>query len=140
MSEDKNEIQPKVEIQSNIRRDTAEYAGPQAKEITAANRWMMIGIRVFKREPGTWIVTALLWLIISIGIQLVPLLGFIAATLLFYVWQGGIMMGCQAVYEGKPFDVHYLFSAFKTNLKPLIQLSLFYAVISSLVMFLQAFL
>ena len=45
------------------------------------------------------------------------------------------MMGCQAVYEGKPFDVHYLFAAFKDKLKPLIQLSLLYAVISSLVMF-----
>ncbi|MBO1256284.1 hypothetical protein J3L16_11385 [Alteromonas sp. 5E99-2] len=135
MSEDKNQIQTDEKIQANTRQDNAEYVGPQAKKITAANQWVMIGFRIFKRDAGAWVITALLWLVISIGLQLVPLLGFIAATLLFYVWQGGIMKGCQAVYEGKPFDVHYLFAAFKDNLKPLIQLSLLYAVISSLVMF-----
>ena len=81
MSEDKNDIRTNEEAASNARVDNAEYVGPQVKGVAAANRWLMIGFRIFKRDAGAWIVTALLWLVISIGLQLVPLLGFIACLL-----------------------------------------------------------
>ncbi|TDF35682.1 hypothetical protein EYS14_19965 [Alteromonadaceae bacterium M269] len=112
-----------------------EYTGPRSRPIGDAMEWIGGGFSIFKQSPGPWIVTLLVGFVVSIIINLIPVIGAFAAMFTTYVWIGGLMMGCQAVSEGKPFDVKYLFAGFSHRVGALIGLSTIYLVIFVIIMF-----
>lgn len=71
-----------------------------------------------------WIVIALLYLAILIGLSLIPLIGQIASTLLHPAFTAGLMLGCRAQSRGGELTVGHLFAGFGERLGPLVVLAL----------------
>jgi len=88
--------------------------------------WLSQGFQLFKASPGAWIGTTLLYMLISICVNMVPFLGAVIGTVLAAFLTGGLMLGCNAQTQGLPFKVDYLFSAFSRQYLALARLGLIY--------------
>ncbi|TQV74999.1 hypothetical protein FLL45_08640 [Aliikangiella marina] len=98
--------------------------------------WIADGFGFFKKNPGAWILTTIVWFIVIIAVNLLPIIGMIFFSLTFYVFIAGLMIGCRAQDEGKPFEVSHLFAGFKKNAGRIVLMSLAVNIISMLVMIL----
>ena len=89
--------------------------------------WIVEGVRLFLRNPVTWL---LMLLILYAGMKLVsfvPVLGLVA-MLLMPVFLAGLMDGCKALDEGRPLEVSYLISGFRRNAAQLVTIGGIYLV------------
>ncbi|MFC3094064.1 hypothetical protein DRW07_11325 [Alteromonas sediminis] len=111
-----------------------EQPSVKARTMADALKWVSGGFALFKSDVGTWVKTIVVGFCIMIAMGMIPVLGSVASMLLTYVWIGGLMLGCHAVYEGKSFDIKYLFAGFNTNLLKLVQLSVITGLASLFVM------
>ncbi|WJG09238.1 BPSS1780 family membrane protein [Aliiglaciecola sp. LCG003] len=112
------------------------YTGPKNVGAGAGLEWISKGFSLFKQDVGMWIVTMIVGFLIMLVFNFIPLVGPIASMFLTYVWLGGLMLGCQAASEGKPFDVKYLFAGFTYKFGSLVLLSVIVAVVSVVIMLL----
>ncbi len=78
-------------------------------------QWLADGFTLFKQQPGLWIGIIIVWAIIFIALNLIPLIGGIATTLLTPVFLGGLMLGCRALDSEEAFTFNHLFAGFSTN-------------------------
>jgi uncharacterized membrane protein len=109
-------------------------AGPEGTFIEggrslAAGRgwaWLVEGWNLFKQHPGIWILNLILFMVISIVVQIVPFVGGLASALLSPVLLGGMMLGAHAVHMGEPLEVAHLFAGFKERAGPLVVVGLLY--------------
>ena len=87
---------------------------PEPRRLSAGYgmAWWSEGWRVFAAAPGTWIGTVLIFFVLMFVMVLVPLIGGVAQTLLFPVFWGGLMLGCNALARGEPLRVAHLFDGF----------------------------
>ncbi|GAB2692135.1 BPSS1780 family membrane protein [Aliiglaciecola sp. 3_MG-2023] len=111
------------------------YTGPSNKAVGDGMTWISEGFSLFKQDIGMWIVTMIVGFIVAIVINIIPFVGSLISMFLTYIWVGGLMLGCQAAAEGKPFDIKYLFAGFSYRAGRLVGLSAIGAVISIVVMF-----
>lgn len=81
--------------------------------------WIVDAWTLFKRAPGPWILITIVYLVILIAINFVPLVGQLANGVLWAVFGGGIMLGCRQLHEGGKLEVGSLFAGFRTRLGPL---------------------
>ncbi len=82
--------------------------------------WWGEGFRIFRAAIGTWIGIMLIYLVIEIGIGLIPFVGNVGHWLLTPVFMGGLMLGCAALRRGEPLRVSHLFEGFQgTHFVPL---------------------
>ncbi len=95
-----------------------------------AFNWLAQGFELFKKSPGPWIGTMFMGLGIMLGLNLLQPVGSVIAQATTYIWVGGLLIGCRASFDGKPFSVNYLFEGFKSNFFPLLYLSLIIAALS----------
>ena len=94
---------------------TASPTWPRTPRALSAGRgaaWWSEGWRVFTASPLLWIGILIVLLVISIALQFIPLIGQIAAALLWPVWFGGLMLGCHALAQGRPLAFSHLFAGF----------------------------
>lgn len=82
----------------------------------------------FTNNPFAWIGAFIVFIILSIVIQLIPLLGAIATSLLSPVFTAGFMIGSRAQEMGEDFTLGHLFSGFKQSTGQLILVGLLYLV------------
>src|SRR2546429_6887416 len=81
--------------------------------------------RIFSASPGAWIVILVVYVLISIGLAIIPVVGNLAHLVLTPVFIGGVMLGCHALARGEPLSVAHLFEGFKGGrFGPLIVLGL----------------
>jgi hypothetical protein len=81
--------------------------------------------RIFGASPGGWIVILVVYVLISIGLAIIPVVGNLAHLVLTPVFIGGVMLGCHALARGEPLSVGHLFEGFKGGrFGPLIVLGL----------------
>lgn len=99
-----------------------EYTGPKSVGVAGMFDWIAAGWGIFKQQPGQWIVAIILFIIISMVLSFIPILGQLVSGLITYVWVAGFMIGCQAVREGQGFQFDHLFAGFKTKVGELIAL------------------
>ncbi|GAC16500.1 BPSS1780 family membrane protein [Aliiglaciecola lipolytica] len=111
------------------------YSGPTGRPVGDGMTWISDGFSLFKQDIGMWIVTMIVGFIVAIVINIIPFIGSIISMFLTYIWVGGLMLGCQAAFDGKPFDIKYLFAGFSYRAGRLIGLSLLAAVVSIAIMF-----
>jgi hypothetical protein len=71
--------------------------------------------RIFSASPGAWIVILIVYVLISIGLAIIPVVGNLAHLILMPVFIGGVMLGCQALARGEPLSVAHLFEGFKSG-------------------------
>ena len=111
---------------------TTIHAQDPHREFIAAGRavdagrgwdWIVEGWRLFKKQPGNWILLLIVYLACYFVIGLVPLfIGGIANLVLTPVFAAGIMLGCKALDEGGTLEVRHLFAGFKQNTSNLVVL------------------
>jgi hypothetical protein len=109
----------------------------QPKSVSPGRGWGWIadGFGYFKKSPGAWIGAVVVWFVIVLVLNLIPLIGQLAFMLTAYVWMAGFMLGCRDQDEGKGFQFTHLFAGFSNKVGKLILLSVVVAVISMAVMF-----
>lgn len=98
------------------------------KKVAAGNgwRWIADGWGHFRQNPGPWVGATLVWMLLSGAISAIPMLGFLAGTILHPVLIAGFMLGANAQYEGEDFEVRHLFAGFSEKFGPLALVGLLY--------------
>ena len=109
----------------------------QARGVEAGRglAWWTDAWALFMKNPGMWIVLALVFLVIFIVLSLIPLLGSIAASLLTPVFVGGWMLAARKVEAGGKLEVGDLFAGFKDRLTPLLVLGALLLAVSLVIIF-----
>jgi uncharacterized membrane protein len=100
-------------------------APPAQPRSVAAGRgvsWWTEAWAMFMKNPGMWIVFALISLVIFIVLSVIPILGSIAASLLTPVFVAGWMLAARKADSGGTLEVGDLFAGFQDKLTPLLVL------------------
>lgn len=71
--------------------------------------WVGDGWRAFTASPGMWIVLTVVWLLVLLALQLVPLVGALAAYLLAPALAGGLLLCADDARGGRALDLGRLF-------------------------------
>lgn len=79
---------------------------------------------------GPWLLIILILIVLQICLQLIPVVGHLANSVLLPVLVGGLMLGCKAVDRGEPLSVSHLFAGFSTRTRPLLVVGLLYTAIT----------
>jgi uncharacterized membrane protein len=74
------------------------------------------------KNPGVWIVLALIMIVIFIALGFIPLLGGLVSSLLFPAFAASWLLAARKVEGGGTLEVGDLFSGFKDKLTPLLVL------------------
>ncbi len=90
--------------------------------------WWSEGWRLFKASPWVWLAILIVFLLLIVGMSLIPVIGQIATTLFGPVFIGGVLVGTRNLDRGGELSVGDLFRCFSDKLGPLIILSLLYIV------------
>ncbi len=88
--------------------------------------WIKSAFNLFKMNPLIWIVLIVLWFVLNVVVQFVPIIGGLAMSLLYAVFMAGFMIGCAALERGEDLEVGHLFAGFKSNTGSLIGLGALY--------------
>src|SRR5690349_21388861 len=107
--------------------DDVEGPAPPPRALAAGERaaWWGESWRIFSAAPLPWIGIFVAFVVISIALSLVPVIGRPVYVVLTPVFAGGVMLGCHALARGEPLTVGHLFEGFrKPRLQPLLMLGL----------------
>ena len=83
---------------------------------------------MFLANPGVWIGSTILLLVILLAISIVPLFGQIAAHLLVPVFGAGMVQICRQLSEGNEPQISDLFVGFRHNAGQLVMVGVFFAI------------
>ncbi len=97
---------------------------PQAVGAGRGVHWWTEGWRLFAAAPAIWLVIAVIYIALMLGLALVPVIGPLASTLLTPILAGGALLGARAVDRGEPLAVGHLFACFQQHTAPLVILAL----------------
>lgn len=129
-----SELEP--DVTSELQSRQLQLTAPRKVLLVRALGWLAEGFEYFKKAPGPWMLTIVAGLGVLLITSMFSVIGFVVSNLLSYVWVGGLMLGCHAQYQGKPFAVQYLFAGFKHQFQSLVMLSLVMGVLNFTVMYL----
>jgi uncharacterized membrane protein len=101
---------------------------PDSRSVLAGRglEWLRQGWQCFAASPGMWAAITVVWVVVMVVLNLVPLLGMIAATLLSTVTVGGLMQGCRALSRGERLALDHLWAGFGERVNPLLALGGWY--------------
>jgi uncharacterized membrane protein len=106
-----------------------EMTGPVSVPFSHGSSWISRAFSdYFKSNALGWIGAFVVFAVISIVIQLIPLLGMVVSSLLSPVFVAGMMLGAKAQDEGEDFTVGHLFAGFKESTGQLVLVGLFYLI------------
>jgi uncharacterized membrane protein len=71
--------------------------------------WIGDGWRIFTASPGMWVVLTIIWVLISLVLQAVPLAGMLATLFVAPILGGGLLLAADDVRRGRELDVGTLF-------------------------------
>jgi uncharacterized membrane protein len=129
---------PSVDVVSASPEANAEFIdGGRAVPAGNGLTWIGTGWSIFTQSPIAWIVCAVIMIVISIVLGFIPILGNLIAYILFAVFVGGLMLGCEKQRAGRPLEIGDLFSGFQEKAGPLIIVGVLF-IAASLVLLLVA--
>lgn len=105
----------------------AEGPAPPPRLLPAGEgaAWWGESWRIFCAAPLPWIGMFVVFVVISIALSFVPIIGQPIYVVLTPVFAGGVMIGCHALARGEPLTIGHLFEGFrKPRLQPLLMLGL----------------
>lgn len=88
---------------------------PHTSTTTDALDWYARGWRLFLHQPLMWVGLTLLFLIIALVINLVPLIGGLAFALCLPAFAAGFLHAADQAHKGNPVLPMHLFTAFQTR-------------------------
>lgn len=71
--------------------------------------WVGDGWRIFAASPGMWLVLTIIWVLIGIAVQTIPLAGMLAGLFITPILGGGLLLAADDVRNGRELDVGCLF-------------------------------
>jgi uncharacterized membrane protein len=89
--------------------------------------WLRQGWAMFLADPGVWIGSTVLLLIILMAISIVPFFGQVAAHLLVPLFGAGMVQICRHLSQGKKAEVADLFAGFRHGGGQLVMVGVFFA-------------
>lgn len=98
--------------------------------------WLKQGWGIFMKNPGMWIGIAVAFIVITIVLGMVPIIGQLAVNLVAPVFGAGLLLGCRELAAGKELRFDHLFAGFKQNTGNLILVGVLYAVGTAAIMLL----
>jgi len=109
---------------------------PEGQAVPAGNGWTWITSAwgQFRANPGIWILVVVIFFVLALVIQIIPIVGPIAMALLGPVFVGGLMIGCRALEQGDALEVGHLFAGFRESTGKLVLIGVFSLVAFILVM------
>lgn len=93
----------------------------------ACFEWLREGWRLFLANPGAWIGSTVLLLVILMAIAIVPVFGQIAAHLLAPLFGAGMVEICRKLLTNNQPEVADLFVGFRHNAGQLVMVGVFFA-------------
>jgi len=102
----------------------------EPRQVAAGQGWQWIvqGFELFKKSPVIWLALWIILFLIALGLHFIPILGPLALYILWPVFVGGLMIGCQAQRNGEELEIAHLFAGFRKNVNSLIALGGLYLV------------
>lgn len=98
----------------------------QTVEAGNAFEWIRQGWGIFVAHPGQWVALTVVLLVVFLGLNIVPLVGSLAAHLLTPVLGAGMLQASRKAANGETPEMLDLFAGFKHNSSPLLLLGVFY--------------
>jgi uncharacterized membrane protein len=89
--------------------------------------WLRQGWAMFLVNPGVWIGSTVLLLVMFMAISIVPLFGQIAAHLLVPLFGAGMIKLCRRLSDGEEPQIADLFAGFQHNAGQLVMVGVFFA-------------
>ncbi|HXF77780.1 MAG TPA: BPSS1780 family membrane protein [Usitatibacter sp.] len=86
--------------------------------------WIGRSWKLFAQAPLMWILAVLIFFVGSLVVQVIPILGFIASTLLSPVYVAGFAVGCRSLETGGEFELDQLLAGFKEHTVDLVVVGL----------------
>ena len=93
----------------------------------ACFEWLRQGWVLFIANPGTWIGSSVLMMVIVLGVQIVPVFGQIAVSVLLPVFAGGWLLMSRHQHEDGSAEIADLFAGFHHNAGGLVMIGVFFA-------------
>jgi uncharacterized membrane protein len=95
--------------------DATASSAPPPRQLAAGEgaAWWGESWRIFCAAPAAWLGIFVVFVVISIALVLVPLVGSLIHTVLTPVFAGGVMLGCHALARGEPLRIGHLFDGFQ---------------------------
>lgn len=113
---------PAVTVASPSASEVSFSAAPRAVGAGRGWEWIAEGFNLFKKQPGTWILVVIGFVVCTVLIALIPVIGPVVNMLLLEVFVGGLMLGCRALDRGEGFEIGHLFAGFKQSTGDLVVL------------------
>ena len=88
--------------------------------------WLKQGWALFVVNPGVWIAITIVLLVLILGLNIVPLVGTLAAHLLTPLLGAGLLQACQKGADGQAPEIGDLFAGFKHNTGNLVMVGVLY--------------
>ncbi len=92
--------------------DTVAREQPQHQRAGRGWGWIVDGWGLFKQVPGTWLGIFVVWVLVHIAANIVPM-GSLVTAILGPVLGAGFLLAAKSQEAGQPVGVGHLFSAFK---------------------------
>ncbi|MFP5306885.1 MAG: BPSS1780 family membrane protein [Gammaproteobacteria bacterium] len=77
--------------------------------------WLSQGWGLFKQAPGIWIGLIVIWMLLAIASDFVPVAGALALNLVAPALTAGLCIGCRSLEDGQGLRIGHLFAAFQTD-------------------------
>lgn len=107
----------------------APFSGASREiDVGACFEWLRQGWAMFMGNPGIWIGSSVLLMVILLAISIVPLFGQIAVNLLLPLFGAGLLQLCRHQADGKEPLIADLFAGFRHNTGPLVMVGVLYSV------------
>ena len=90
--------------------------------------WLHQGWVMFIANPGVWIGSTVVLLVMLMAISIVPLFGQVAAHLLVPLFGAGMVQICRHLSDEKQPEVADLFAGFRHNAGQLVMIGIFFAI------------
>ncbi|MCW8891294.1 MAG: BPSS1780 family membrane protein [Sedimenticola sp.] len=119
---------PYAAPEADLVRETVdgELTDPIGHPAGAGWHWITRGFWHFKQNPVAWILTMVVWVVLSIVVSFIPFVGSLAITLFSPVVLAGFMLGCAAQDHGEDFELSHLFAGFSSSVGQLVLVGLLY--------------
>ena len=119
---------PYAAPEADLVRESAdgELTDPISHPAGAGWHWITRGFWHFKQNPVAWILTMVVWVVLSVVVSIIPFVGSLAITLFSPVVLAGFMLGCATQDHGEDFELSHLFAGFSSSVGQLVLVVLLY--------------
>jgi len=114
----------------DVRNDGDGALLDEPNRVTAGqgSAWWSGGWGLFREATGLWIGISVAFIVVTVLLSKIPIVGSLTNSLLMPVLSGGLMLGCRSLDSGEGLSFDHLFSGFRKNTGQLVLIGVLYLV------------